>query len=275
MRSVDYLPGINRQYLERIHLPLWWTEMQPGQSILVRFPETQSLVVLVFERKGLGMNLLFSSITYGTTEPGCNRSHRGAIMHAANNGHKWIADLSPDKMGWDHARNAVIEEALKMDDVDAIMWVDSDIILPTFAITRMANYNRDFICGIYFQKEQPHFPLIMQLNNNKDAFQFFLGWPPQTLAPIDACGFGCVLTSMKMIRAMVEKSGKPLFHFQKFSEDLNFCLKAKDSGYQLLVDTEVICGHVPAPKPITYDEFKKCNPQIYSIGGKQNVIANV
>jgi hypothetical protein len=248
------------------------TEVLSNQHQLEAFFPPKGSLVLVIAATGVGMNLLFSSITYGPTEPGCNRSHRGAIMAAANAGHKWVGDLSPDKMGWDSARNAVVNEALKMDDVDAIFWVDADIVLPTEAIARMASYKRDFITGIYFQKEQPHFPLIMQLNKEKDFFQFYLGWPPETLAPIDACGFGCVLTSMKMIRDM---GGPPWFHFEKFSEDLNFCLKAKKAGYDLLVDTGIICGHCPAPKPITMEEFKKCNPQVYSTGGNENARPDV
>lgn len=146
------------------------------------------------------------------------------------------------------------------DKPDAIFWVDSDIVLPPYAIARMAHYQEDFVTGIYFQKEDLHWPLIANLNSAKTGFQWWIGWPNDVLAPIDGCGFGCVLTSLKMIRDMGEP---PWFHFDKFSEDFTFCLKAKEAGYQLKVDTGIICDHLGAPKRATIDDFKRAHPTIY------------
>lgn len=211
------------------------------------------------------MKLLFASITYGATDPEANRSHRGAIMQAANAGHQWVGDISPDHMKWDDARNLVIQEALYNTEIaeagaDAIFWVDSDVVLPPYAIARMAHYGRDFVTGIYFQKEPPHFPLIAHLNKEQNGFQWYMTWPKDTLAPIDGCGFGCVLTSLKMIRDIGEP---PWFHFNKFSEDFTFCMKARDAGYPLLVDTGVLCEHQGSPKKATFEDFKRCHPKFY------------
>ncbi len=173
-------------------------------------------------------------------------------------------------MKWDDARNLVIQEALynpDCKDADAIFWKDSDIILPPFAIARMAHYEKDFVTGIYFQKEKPHFPLIAHLNKEKNGFQWYMTWPKETLAPIDGCGFGCVLTSMKMIREMGEP---PWFHFKQFSEDFTFCIKARDAGYNLMVDTGVICEHQGAPKKAGFEDFKKCHPKYYPQEGNNN-----
>ena len=208
------------------------------------------------------MRLLFASITYGATDPEANRSHRAAIMQAANAGHQWIGDISPDHMKWDDARNVVVAEALNNPDcdADAVFWVDSDIVLPPYAIARMAHYQKDFITGIYFQKEFPYWPLIAHLNKEKTGFNWYMTWPKDTLAPIDGCGFGCVLTSVKMLRQMGEA---PWFHFNKFSEDFTFCLKAADAGFPLLVDTGIICEHQGKPKKASFEDFKRSHPKFY------------
>jgi hypothetical protein len=50
--------------------------------------------------------------------------------------------------------------------------------------------------------------------------------PRHVVAPVDGCGFGCVLTSLALVRALPA----PWFAFEHFSEDFDFCLKAKAAG---------------------------------------------
>ena len=84
------------------------------------------------------------------------------------------------------------------------------------------------------------------------------------LMPIDGCGFGCVLTSVKLLRDIDHE----WFSYEKYSEDFDFCLKAQAKGYQLWTDTGVLCGHLPDPKPVTFETFKEVHPELY--GGNGN-----
>jgi hypothetical protein len=206
------------------------------------------------------LQLIFACPTYGPTEPAANIATRIAIMHAAANGNTWIGDASPNRQGWEAARNGIVDSVVNSDAPDdaSIFWCDSDVILPADAITRLAVQKKDFISGIYFQRRKPHFPLIATFNGK--VFHWVMKWPENTIAPIDGCGFGCVLTSVGMLR----KLGAPWFKFETFSEDFDFCLKAQKEGYQLYVDTGVICGHLQEPEPATFDDFKKLHPEFYS-----------
>jgi len=204
------------------------------------------------------MKLIFASPTYGPTEPESNISIRIAIMHAAAHGHEWLGDASPNRQAWESARNTVVQSVVNecYPDDAAIFWCDSDVVLPNDAITRLADHNRDFITGIYFQRRPPHNPLVATFNGT--AFHWIIAWPENVVAPIEGCGFGCVLTSLGMLRCM----DAPWFKFDKFSEDFAFCIKAKKAGFQLYMDTAVLCEHLGDPKGIGIDDFLATRKEI-------------
>ncbi len=210
------------------------------------------------------MQLILAVPTYGPTEPKANIALRIAIMHAAGHGHLWIGDASPNREGWETARNRVVDAVVNSDAPDdaSIFWCDSDVVLPSDAITRLADQKKDFITGIYFQRRKPHRALINIFNGK--AFDWVMKWPENVIAPIDGCGFGCVLTSVGMLRKMAA----PWFKYEKFSEDFDFCLKAQKAGYQLYVDTGILCEHLKDPEGATFEDFKRENAEL--LGGLGN-----
>ena len=189
--------------------------------------------------------------TYGTLDPQAVISQRIALMHSAANHTIWLGDASPDRMAFAAARNAIVQAALQT-DADGVFWCDSDVVLPRDAVTRLLAEDKDFITGIYFQRRTPHFPLIAHYHEQREVFNWFTEWPDNVVAPIDGCGFGCVYTSMRLLNAMGDG---PWFHYQKFSEDFDFCLSARAKGFQLYVHTGVLCGHLADPVPVTKKTF--------------------
>ncbi len=214
------------------------------------------------------MQLILAVPTYGPTEPQANIALRIAVMHAAGHGHEWYGDASPNRQGWEAARNNIVHQVVNspVPDEASIFWCDSDVILPNDAITRLADQKKDFITGIYFQRRKPHYPLINTFNGT--AFHFIMQWPENVIAPIDGCGFGCVMTSVGMLR----KIEAPWFKYEKFSEDFDFCMKAQKAGYQLYVDTGILCKHLKDPEGAGFEDFQKEFPDFYPVGGTDNGI---
>ena len=206
------------------------------------------------------MKLVFASPTYGPIDPQAARSQRNAIMHAAANGVIWLGDASPDRMGFAAARNAAVGSILAQAPEllpDAVFWCDSDVILPSHAITSLVDAGKDFISGIYFQRKPPHSPLIYMFDpkggsDKSGTFRQLIQWPENVIAPIDGCGFGCVLTSIPLLKAIEP----PWFDWGKFGEDFTFCLNATKAGFSLFAHTGVLCGHLADPVPVTFDSFK-------------------
>jgi hypothetical protein len=196
--------------------------------------------------------LIFACPSYGPLEPKAIISHRTAIMHPAAHGHEWIGDCSPNRSGWTTARNEIVKQALDT-EADYVCWADSDVVLPPYAYTQLLKRGDDFVTGIYFQRYPPHFPLIAHYLEERDTFSWFVEWPDNTVAPIDGCGFGCIITSTAMLRKMAA----PWFQYEKFSEDFDFCRKAATLGYQLYVHTGVICEHLADPVGAGVDDFRR------------------
>ena len=146
------------------------------------------------------------------------------------------------------------------------------MLLPPTGIKRLLSYEKDFVTGIVFQKFGDLNPLVAVWKGC--GFSWWREFPENVLAPADGCGFGCVYTSTKMLRAIqalpdFKKDGWfnqfPANHFGKqavdpdmaMSEDFSFCMRAKQAGFQLYADTGLLCSHMIGPKFSTLATYKK------------------
>lgn len=200
------------------------------------------------------MRLLFAKPTYGpSADPIFDKSHRGAIMFAANCGIQWAGDVSPDRMLIASARNHIAKQAVEA-GADGVFWVDSDIKLPVDAVVRLVKHNMHFVSGLYFQRSAPYWPVFARLNK-KGMFEWATGYPENTLAPCDGVGFGCVYTSVQLLRDVLAlrecRDEGPFggdFGKRTYGEDFLFCLRARKAAYQPYVDTGVRCEHHIGPE---------------------------
>lgn len=213
------------------------------------------------------MKLLFAKPTYGpVADPTFDQNHRTAIMRAANRGVTWVGDVSTDRMGWSAARNRIAETALEAaveTEVDGVFWVDSDIMIPADTIHILAGYHLDFVSGLYFQRSAPFWPLFAKLNK-RQGFEWPSVYPENVLAPCDGIGFGCVFTSinlLKKVSALPEcKEAGPFggdFGKRSYGEDFTFCLRAKKVGISPHVDTAIKCEHHIGPEFSNEALFKR------------------
>lgn len=217
------------------------------------------------------MRLLFCKPTYGPTADPCfDRNHRNAIMYAANHGVTWVGDVSPDRMGWVAARNKAVKEILEVadaDDVDGVFWVDDDVMIPVEAPVKLSGYGLDMVSGLYFQRQPPFWPLFAHLDK-KGHFEWPAEYPQNVLAPCDGVGFGCLYTSVKVLRAvsnLEECLGPDLnsgpfggdFGKRTYGEDFLFCLRAGKLSFQPYVDTSMKCQHHIGPEFSDEELFRK------------------
>jgi len=211
------------------------------------------------------VKIVLSSPTYGFTIPEAARSLRVAIMHAASNGIEFAGDASTDRLNYSAARNLAAQAAVKAEDVDGLMWADDDVVLPAQAITRLVKHGLDYVSGIYFSRAEPYLPQIYSFNRRLESFVPCVEYPPDVLAPMDSAGFGCCYTSTRMLRAMMAlpdvqkhapKDPPQWFRWGRYGEDFDFALKAKDAGFQLYVDTGLLCGHLASPEAVTEETYR-------------------
>lgn len=205
-----------------------------------------------------GKTYMLASPSVSAVNATAARTLRVAIMHVANQGGKWGGDVSSGRGSVLAARNQAIDgvlEALESGlDVEGLFWVDDDLLMPAYALTALAAPGLDFVCGVYCQRAGDMFPLVGKFEefDGRRGFRWAVKLPENAIMKADGCGFGMVYTSTKLLKAL----GKGAFdHRDNLSEDLSFCLRAREAGFQLHCLTGIRCGHLGEPTPVTYDMF--------------------
>jgi len=171
---------------------------------------------------------------------------------------------------YDVARNNVATRCLETGAEWCFFW-DSDLIIPSFAITRLASHNLPIVGGLYYRRHPEVWPEVFRdvgggvLNPiaKKDI-------PEGFVFEVDAMGAGCLLIHRRVFEVLKEHVplrsfrvvGPPpgeikFYEFFKwgigredssnqpsYSEDLTFCMLAKKNGFKIQCDPVVKCTHI-------------------------------
>ena len=160
------------------------------------------------------------------------------------------------------ARNTIVEHFLDT-DMDYLLFIDSDMIWEPdsleLAYDLIKHKEVDIVTGIYFTKGAPHLPVIKKLDMDAGCYNIFVEWSNKPFE-VDGAGLGFMLISRKVLEAMKQ----PLFTWDGgFSEDLNFCLKAKkDHGFRIWAHPGIKLGHIGNSTITNFDYMKQFKPGI-------------
>ena len=145
-------------------------------------------------------------------------------------------------------------------DYDYMMWIDSDIRFTSDQFLQLYEMNKDIAAGWYAQPGAPNgnyfTPVVEKMDNkyflSNGYFQFLRVKDfelKQNAFKADYIGFGWVLIK----QGVFEKLSYPWFAPRKLaisgnisemcSEDVAFCLDARDAGFDLWVNPKVRVGH--------------------------------
>lgn len=195
---------------------------------------------------------------------------------------QFVDTFSPIDFMVADARNVSVREALNK-DMEWLLFIDHDVILPADAFVRLNQYMREgkhpVVSGLYYTKAQPSDPLIYRGRGNSHYDKWELGdkvW-------VDGIPMGVTLINTKILKLMWEESpeyiaGKELVrevfetpskvwqdpeqagsHYQgSGTEDLQWCTrvmkekfleragfpKHQKMKYPFLIDTNIFCRHI-------------------------------
>lgn len=146
----------------------------------------------------------------------------------------------------DQIRNLIAEWG---QHYDYLFSVDSDISFASDTLEKMIKHDKDMVSGLYIQRIQGthHLEIYKKRpeggGNERIKFEECKDTP---LMQIAACGLGCVLIKGKVLKDV----GYPQFtyhsalnHANTISEDVDFCRKAGNLGFELWADTTIRCDH--------------------------------
>lgn len=124
-----------------------------------------------------------------------------------------------------------------------MLWLDSDMIFTDDILDDLMYCKKPFVSGIYHGRRSPHLSCIF--NEIWPAVDRWEGsnYPPEAFK-IAGCGFGCVLVSTEIVKAVYDKNGTAFFPMRELGEDLAFCKRAADCGYEIWAEPSVRLGHI-------------------------------
>lgn len=123
-----------------------------------------------------------------------------------------------------------------------LLILDDDVIVPDDFIVRLLQTQKEtgsyISSGLIVKKHPPHFPLALK-KIGPNTYTSILSWNTRYVQ-VDSIGFGCVLIHRKVLQDI----SYPFCVSSTESEDYYFFEKCRLYGYTVIVDTELVCGHV-------------------------------
>ena len=149
------------------------------------------------------------------------------------------------------ARNRAVALSLER-GFDYTLFVDSDVVLPRELLISLMQTGAPIATGWYIKKipgrdgiTELYAPTADGSESMANVMEKDMPKEPQLIA-VTGCGFGCTLVHNEVFRAMgdscwfeyIERPGKTC------SEDLTFCIKARNLRYGIVALSSLRCPHV-------------------------------
>ena len=123
-----------------------------------------------------------------------------------------------------------------------VLWLDADMVFTEDLLDDLMDAGKDFVTGIAHSRRAPYttclfteiFPGVVR----------FKGDYPRVAFKIAGCGMACVLMSVEVIKSVWAHHGTAFFPTRELGEDLAFCKRAADLGFEIWAEPSVKLGHV-------------------------------
>ena len=145
------------------------------------------------------------------------------------------------------ARNQLCGKAMN-EGFDRVLWLDSDMTFGSDLMERLAarlDEGRDMVTGLYVKRKAPIEPVIYERGSMTQMVpDSYLDYPRNDVFEVAACGFGAVMMTVELIKAICDRYGFPFSPIIGAGEDLSFCYRATDLGRKIWCDSSIKLGHV-------------------------------
>lgn len=144
----------------------------------------------------------------------------------------------------------VLVEHSKAQGMTHLMFVDTDMIFPEDGISRLLSHDKDIVGGNYNIRLDPTSgefsgPTVKMLVNGEPVSMIAKDFPTE-LFKCYALPLGFMLVKMSVF----DKLTRPYFEThidannKHMTEDIDFCVKANEAGFDLWCDPTIQIGHI-------------------------------
>ena len=163
--------------------------------------------------------------------------------------------FKPNSLVYD-SRNILSLTAIK-EGYDRVLWLDSDM---TFSPDMLVNLHEDMdklgadmVTGLYVKRRSPVVPVIYDEleeptlspdNRVEKHISEYTDYPRDAVFPVMGCGFGCCMTSVKLLKEVWDKYGPAFMPYPWAGEDISFCHRVNQLGHVIWCDSTIKCRHI-------------------------------
>ena len=139
------------------------------------------------------------------------------------------------------ARNSLASRAVN-EGFSHILWLDSDMVYTEDIVETLQFCGKDMVCGV-FQSRRPPFYSCIYKDLRLKSLERFHSYPKEPFR-VAGCGFGAVLMKTEIVQRVMDRFGRPFTPTEEYGEDLAFCRRAAELGYEIWCDPCVRVGHI-------------------------------
>ena len=159
--------------------------------------------------------------------------------------------MKPNSLIYD-SRNLLSLYAIE-NGYDNVMWLDSDMVFPPDILQKLESHSMHMVTGLYVRRHDPVTPVIYDMLDEPERkpdgrleknIHEYADYPRNSFFPVAGCGFGCVLTSTKLLKDVWDHFGPAFTPYPWAGEDISFCYRVNQLGYQIHCDSTISCGHI-------------------------------
>lgn len=140
-----------------------------------------------------------------------------------------------------YARNRLANKAIN-EHYTHVLWLDSDMVFNEQVVDDLMEVGKDMVCGAFVSRRPPYGPCVYTSIEKNHVTQV-KDWGLKPFR-VDGCGFATVLTSVDMLQAVTQKFGTCFQPTDYYGEDLAFCWRVKQLGYEIWCEPTVRVGHI-------------------------------
>ena len=138
-----------------------------------------------------------------------------------------------------------------------VLWLDADMVFTENLLDDLMFCGKDFVSGVCASRRPPYTLCLfesLELNHIKKIKEL-----PHEAFRVAGCGFACVLITTEILKAVVMHHHTMFLPMQYYGEDLAFCLRAAELGYEIWAEPTAQLGHIGhnAVWPGDYEKYIK------------------
>lgn len=139
------------------------------------------------------------------------------------------------------ARDNIASKAIN-EGYTHVLWLDSDMVFTDDLLDSLMFCGKPFVCGIFHSRRKGYHSALFK-NIELNSLERFEEYPSEPFR-VAGCGFAGVLIETHILSDVMYRDGTCFLPLKQYGEDLAFCKRAVEMGFEIWAEPTAVMGHV-------------------------------